>query len=427
MNTMIETASAVRYTVIPRLGTQLAVKVEPRAECMLYPQGQYEPACGLRLYADQEGIVRFQIRPAGECDELSRVVLECNAHGKVTHHPIEFRVGKPTDKMPLPTQENRVLKPKDALIRPALSEGELRRVSDEELIQRGYPVRPNPEEAPNAFLTWRRSVMIPMTFVPPHPVPRRDIIRHRKKRKIDLATASTAENSSNWSGFALRGVTGAYDWVTGTWHVPTVSGETSASSDSLVWVGLDGDGTTDLVQAGTGQNNTVMNLPGVPFPISFSTYFAWSEFLPQQPTLQQLTGFAINSGDEIFVEVWVGFAGSGPILSGFFGVMWLSNLTTSAFTSVYTPRSNTVVGGSEAEWIMERATFGKSLGDLADYGSAVLYNAYARRSNSPRHKGYVPYQSDTNRQITMVNGAKTLSAVTPIDPHSMRFTWNAFS
>jgi hypothetical protein len=48
-------------------------------------------------------------------------------------------------------------------------------------------------------------VMIPMTFVPPHPVPRRDIIRHRKKRKIDLATASTAENSSNWSGFALRG------------------------------------------------------------------------------------------------------------------------------------------------------------------------------------------------------------------------------
>jgi hypothetical protein len=40
-------------------------------------------------------------------------------------------------------------------------------------------------------------------------------------------------------------------WVHGRWHVPAVVGEFNRQTYSALWVGLDGDGTTDLVQAGT--------------------------------------------------------------------------------------------------------------------------------------------------------------------------------
>ena len=70
---------------------------------------------------------------------------------------------------------------------------------------------------------------------------------------------------------------------------------------------------------------------------------------------------------------------------------------------------------------------GGSLADLANYGSAVMYNASARKVNSPRYKGYVPYLGVRNKQETMVNGADTLSTVTAIDSSSMLFDWKAFN
>lgn len=208
------------------------------------------------------------------------------------------------------------------------------------------------------------------------------------------------------------------------WNVPSVTGETNTHTYSAFWVGLDGDGVSDLVQAGTEQENYNFRFPW--FSLSISVYYAWTEFLPQQATEQQIANFPINPGDEIFCEVWIGNAGSGPTLSGAFGVLLLENLTTSESTTVYTPVGTTVVGGSEAVWIMERPSLGTALTDLADYTSARMFNAYARKANSPRHRGYVPYQGANNLQITMVNGATTLSTVTAIDTYSMRFDWQHF-
>ena len=235
--------------------------------------------------------------------------------------------------------------------------------------------------------------------------------RARRRRATGAASSSAA-------------ATGTYDWVTGTWNVPSVTGETNTHTYSAFWVGLDGDGVSDLVQAGTEQENYNFSFPCS--SLSISVYYAWTEFLPQQATEQQIANFPINPGDEIFCEVWIGNAGSGPTLSGAFGVLLLENLTTSESTTVYTPVGTTVVGGSEAVWIMERPSLGTALTDLADYASARMFNAYARKANSPRHRGYVPYQGANNLQITMVNGATTLSTVTPIDTYSMRFDWQHF-
>jgi hypothetical protein len=55
-----------------------------------------------------------------------------------------------------------------------------------------------------------------------------------------------------------------------------------------------------------------------------------------------------------------------------------------------------------------------------------MSNACARRANSPQNQGYLPYQGDSNAQITMTNGNDTLSTVAPVDAYSMGFSWKAF-
>ena len=264
-------------------------------------------------------------------------------------------------------------------------------------------MRPNPDEVPKAFNAWLRCVSMPGYRVEPHLVSNPDVTHGKRKQHAPA-------NSSNWCGFELLrspvlsptigggiGLSEPYDWVSGTWHVPFVTSEPATKTFSALWVGLDGDGTT------------------------------WTEFLPQQPTEQVISNFTVNPGDEIFTEVWVGTGDSEPFLSGASGRFFIMNLSTGAFASLSTARAPTTVSGREAVWIMERPTVGGSLPDLANYGSAVIYNASARKVNSPRYQGFVPYLGARNKTDTMVNGADRLSTVTAIDSNSRRFDWKAFN
>jgi hypothetical protein len=79
---------------------------------------------------------------------------------------------------------------------------------------------------------------------------------------------------------------------------------------SSFWVGLDGWGTTDLVQAGT-ETDTINTTTGFASITLISTY-AWTEFLPPQQASIEVAGFVVNPGDRIFVEVWVTGNGLGP-------------------------------------------------------------------------------------------------------------------
>ena len=412
-----ETLEPVRYSVAPGYASELHVQTLPGAVCTVRkadaPEGD-----GLRVLADDDGVVRLHVRPSNEHTDVAELVIDAEVDGRVVRVPLALRPSaRATRDLPRPPARSRKPMREGVRVRPALGEREMLRMDDEALREGGYPLRPHPSEAPGAFNTWRRAVSTPTTIVEPR------LVAHPELHHGALVTAGT-ETTSNWSGFELRGATGTYDWVTGMWNVPSVTGESNTHTYSAFWIGLDGDGVSDLVQAGTEQENYNFNF--LFFSISISVYYAWTEFLPQQATEQQIANFPITPGDEIFCEVWMGNAGSGPTLSGAFGVMLLENLTTSESTWVYTPVGTTVVGGSEAVWIMERPSLGTALTDLADYSSARMFNAYARKANSARHRGYVPYQGANNLQITMINGANTLSTVTPIDTYSMRFDWQRF-
>ncbi len=415
----VETVEPVRYSISPGFSSELHVQTLPGAVCALRREGDPDGARSFRLCADQDGVVRLHVQPSREHSEIARLIIDAEADGKRIHVPLELRpTAKRSRQMPAPPARSPKPRREGAQLRPALEDHELLKLGDEALRERGYPLRPDPDSAPGPFNAWRRAVSTPTTIVEPQSV------AHPELHHGAIITAGPA-SSSNWSGFELSGAAGTYDWVTGMWNVPSVTGESNTHTYSAFWIGLDGDGTTDLVQAGTEHENFKFDFWF--FDLTFSIYYAWSEFLPQQPTEQQIGNFPINPGDQIFCEVWIGNAGSGPTLSGAFGVLLIENLTTSEYTTVYTPVSSTRVGGSEAVWIMERPSLGTSLTDLADYGSTRMFNAYARKSNSARGRGCVPYQGANNKQISMVNGANTLSTVTPIDTYSMRFDWQRFN
>ena len=144
------------------------------------------------------------------------------------------------------------------------------------------------------------------------------------------------------------------------------------------------------MQAGTGQEATNINLGFIQFTLT--SYYAWTEFLPQEPNEQLISNFTINPGDEIFTEVSVGGNGTGCIAARgvFRAVLHDEPDYRCVRVGCNTRRAAITVNGREALWIMERPTVGGSLPDLANYDSAVMYNASARKANSPRNHGYVP-------------------------------------
>ena len=205
--------------------------------------------------------------------------------------------------------------------------------------------------------------------------------------------------------------------------VPTaIAGEPNTRTSILSWVGIDGFSTTDLVQAGTGAESAAAG------GVAISTYYAWYEFLPQQPTIQIITSISIRPGDAVIFFVVLSDDNdffSLPNIDGNNAVFALGNNTTGKNTAAFVDRRTTVVGGSEAEWIIERASYNGIYSDLVDYGSADKSNCSAHRVGTPFDQ-HTYYQDDANRQISMVNGNTTLSTVTPVSSDQMRFTWYAF-
>ena len=234
--------------------------------------------------------------------------------------------------------------------------------------------------------------------------------------------------------------------------MPKVTNETGHVVYSAFWIGLDGDGLNyascvcaDLVQDGTEQNFTDTEVwQGTLWGYKhyyFSTYYAWTEFLPQQKSEQVVSSFPIHPGDEIYSELWVATpcSSSGgvplpcwpyPSAGGSYAYFEIENLTTSQHTVIPVPRGTTDVGGYEAEWIMERPTVNGSLPDLADYGTTFMYDAYALTATPAFTTGgqWVSYRGANNQLIYMYGSdpVNPISYVQPVSDYYMEFFWQGY-
>ena len=386
-----------RGFTIPTSGqTPFVLQTAANAVCELHAANAVDPALVMRLLANEDGYIRVHVRPKYDSENDAHVQIDCTAGGKVTTYPIHLRSGvAATDAMPAP--QTTVPLPKGSRVLPALTEDEAVQLSDQELLGRGYPGRPDAAAEPQLYKNWIRAFSKQVTLLAPP---------SSKSGAADQALGMQygTENSLAWCGYEAQGANGTYSSVHGAWYVPDIiSGEPGYRTNSGLWVGLDGYvGATDLVQAGTAQNYLDLD------NLNFANYYAWTEVVPNQPNGQPLP-LNISAGDQMFVDVWVS-DGQANFL--------VADDATNESVVTHTALGNTKVLGKTAAWIMERPTSAGNYSELSMFIIAVMNNAYANST---------PESTAANLQITMVNSSKTdLAIAMPLPPDGILFVWKSF-
>ncbi|MGB2604564.1 MAG: G1 family glutamic endopeptidase [Candidatus Sulfotelmatobacter sp.] len=384
------------FTIAPNVQTAIVLKSTPDAACDLHAEGVSDRAQTLRFYANGDGYLKIHANPKQESDEI-RLQLDCTENGKLVRYPLHLRASfSPTEDMPAP--ESVMPTPKGSKILPGLTEAETHQLSDDELINRGYSMRPDAATSPEQYAKWLDRVSQPMTLVPAHLVSRSDI-SHRTQ-----GIQGGISDNYNWSGYVAKHSKRSYSANSGDWNVPEVIyAEANHSTYSAFWIGLDGYGLSDLEQAGTEQDAIDLE----PFGY-FANYSAWTELLPNQLTEQDVS-LSPNPGDRMGVEVWISTGSGAPNAKGGYAAFRLQDVTQGQGTgAIYTPLDGTYYNGSEAEWIMERpclASVGENctqFAELSDYNYAQMLEASALTTGGSWKK----YSAIENTQLWMYNEYK---------------------
>ena len=160
-----QTNKALRYTVKPDSSSAVYFKAFPDCVCNLYPaEKSTAGAQHLRLYGDRQGYVRFFVRPKSDKENLTRFTARCRGGKSLVSYDIQLRTATlPTKEMPFPFIPKKIL-PQGRLL-PALREEEARKLSDREILRRGYPPRPNTAREKLSYTAWLNAFSAPHTHL----------------------------------------------------------------------------------------------------------------------------------------------------------------------------------------------------------------------------------------------------------------------
>ena len=222
--------------------------------------------------------------------------------------------------------------------------------------------------------------------------------------------------SYNWSGYALVNsqtsrTAASFYYLIADYVVPVAEqayGVCTGGWDySSSWIGIDGYGSSDVLQAGTESDAYCSGA-------TTSTYYAaWYEWYPNYEI--RIGGFPVAAGDDMFVEVWSTSATVGHAYMVNYQTNQVVNLTFNA-------PSGTTLKGNSAEWVVERPGVGGSLSNLTNYIQDFFEDAYAYdfsyHSSSPSY----PYTGNTSVPVTMLdNSGNPISYPTLIGPAAILF------
>jgi hypothetical protein len=192
------------------------------------------------------------------------------------------------------------------------------------------------------------------------------------------AKYQNAKTSNNWSGYVAatnlsqpqpNSVIDSVTEVSGSWIVPTVTGPSTGSTYSAVWVGIDGWGNSTVEQDGTSENV----IDGKP------VYYAWWEMYSsgmQQPS-QRIFSMTVEPGDTITASVQYITSGA---YAGQFYLSIVDNSRPNDSFSIYASSSqyqSPLAQRSSAEWIVEAPTVSGSIAQVADFSPVTFTNASA--------------------------------------------------
>ncbi|WP_042426188.1 G1 family glutamic endopeptidase [Streptacidiphilus anmyonensis] len=190
------------------------------------------------------------------------------------------------------------------------------------------------------------------------------------------STTNTAVESTNWSGYAATGSTGAFTSVSASWVQPSVSCG-SATTYSSFWVGLDGYSNSALEQTGTEADCIGGR----------ATYGAWWEVLPASESAY--SGVTVAGGDSLTATVTDNGNGTFTMTLTDSTEGW-SKSTTHAGSSGYQD--------SSAEVIAEAPEVNGGIAKLANFGTVDFTGSTA---------GGQALGNTSPNEITMINSAGT--------------------
>lgn len=297
--------------------------------------------------------------------------------------------------------------------------------SDEDLAAYGLPPRPDANNSPKAFASWKRAMLASKTRLTGVTLEPRNMVHGPAKiaspnsntASSNAANAANTENTSysyNWSGVAAFSPASSYNystsfyWVIGE-HVVPVAREPFGVCDGLwdyssSWYGIDGWDSNDVLQAGT-ESDAYCVPPGY----TGTYYGGWIEWYPYGSV--GISGFPVSPGDDMYVEVWNTTSTQG--------YAYLVNLNTNQaveFSLTAYPGHSLV--GNVAEWIVERPGVYYGQAYLQNYISDYFSECYASTFNGTE---YYPGSASASLIDMLDNNGNVISAPTLLGPTAIWF------
>jgi Peptidase A4 family len=260
--------------------------------------------------------------------------------------------------------------------------------SADELKRYGFPRRPDHQQIPHEAARWvtafRRYPRL--THITPEFRP----LEHRhdlNKRTAKGTEGEVNATSLNWGGSVLFiGGGDTFTWIAGTWMVPHVYPTPGADGTEYcsVWIGLDGDGSGDVMQAGTETN-------------SDGTCYAWFEWFPAFSIA--IPNLPVVPGDVVSLLLCATSSTTAAAI--------MSNLTAGYYLGFgFSAPPGVALAGNCAEAIVERPGVNGQLAELPRFGEVFFEDTTAFSASG------AAYPIGTGTPISMVadNGTTVLTA-----------------
>jgi peptidase A4-like protein len=257
---------------------------------------------------------------------------------------------------------------------------------DEELDRYGLPRRPDSQEAPEAFAAWRNAFRPGFHLIDPE-------LRTTARKHGPIQVARDGDATSNtWSGAVIVPQSSFFTRVTAQWQVVYVwpgNGPAGVTQCLSSWVGIDGAGSGDVLQAGVEQD-FVMSAGD-------EIYYPWFEWYPNPET--QIANLAVRPGDTVTCFI----TANGPFPSTNANVLFSVNGNSGVNINLSAP-GKTQLQGNCAEWIAERPTItspigGDQVAPLPEFAQVVFSQIAAQ----------------VNGQTTTFNLATNVTAISMLD------------
>jgi hypothetical protein len=370
--------------------TKMFAATLPNSPCTVASKSQ--PGSTRTLYADDDGVVYAYYATVPTADQIP--TLTCDENGKNVARPMQVQVDGSTPTL-LPGVTHAVHR-----VRPALV-GDPGAKSQKELMNAGYPLRPDPALSPDAYHHWLQIVSSPATEIEPKLV--------KSSRRHGTFNDTT---SNLWAGWLLQSPV-TYAWVEGLWTMPTtVSIANQATGDYYAspWTGLDGWYNGTLIQAGVDLD--VFDY--LVFPPS-----PWYEYYPD-PTVYA-SNLPVSFGDQLFTEVASTDTSGALSPNGEIGWFYLHDEANGNYvrTSYPKPPYSGAYAGATAEWIIESGVAGSY--PFTEYSDIYVTDLNAIDTNANYHM----LATDDQLKVTMKDSInRVLTAANAFDDYTkIDFVW----